>query len=140
MLWRRRTRASPPGGTRKHPAGPLRVVLADDVEAMRVLLRTALEPECTIVGEAADGAEAITLCQRHTPDAVLVDLNMPHVDGLEAIRAIRAESPDTTIIVLSGLPGDVIADKALALGAHRYIDKAAPLHELRETLTAAVAR
>jgi CheY-like chemotaxis protein len=114
-------------------------VVADDVPVMRLLLRTALEPDFVVVAEAGDGALAAELCGRHTPDVVLLDLNMHH-DGLQAIREIRRLTPGTTIVVLSGRPGDLTTSTALSLGADRLVDKAAPLHELRDTLMAAAGR
>ncbi len=136
LPWQRNeTRATP----QRHHDGPLTVVVVDDVEAIRVLVRTTLEPEFRVLAEATDGAEAVAACREHRPDIVLLDLNMPRHDGLEAIRAIRDVSPDTAIVVLSGLPADAIADKALALGADRFVDKTSPLHELRETLLAVAA-
>lgn len=131
----RRSAPSPHPAT--HPDrsdGPPTVLVVDDVEAIRVLVRTTLEPEFVVVGEASDGAQAVLRAEELQPDVVLLDLNMPRHDGLEAISEIRARCPGTRVVVLSGLAPEVIADKALELGADRFVDKSAPLEELRDVL------
>jgi CheY-like chemotaxis protein len=109
-------------------------LVADDIEAIRVLVRTTLEPEFAIVGEAGDGAQAAALAGELRPDIVLLDLNMPGHDGMEAIQQIRAASPNTTIVILSGMDADLVAERTRSLGADHYLDKAAPLGQLRESL------
>lgn len=114
---------------------PPTVLVADDIEAIRVLVRTTLEPDFSIVGEAGDGKQAAVLAGELRPDVVLLDLNMPGHDGMEAIQQIRAAAPETTIVVLSGMEAELVADRTRALGADHFLDKAAPLHELRDSLT-----
>lgn len=121
------------------PPSPPTVLIVDDVEAIRVLLRTVLEPEFTVVGEAGDGAEAVVGAQRFRPDLVVLDLNTPRHDGLEAIGAIHEVSKQTRVVVLSGLDPHLIEDKVLSLGAARFLDKSEPLAELPEALHAALA-
>ena len=102
---------------------PIRVLIADDTPDIRLLLRAALRmyPGFEIVAEAADGAEAVTLTTEHKPDAVLLDLAMPVKDGLQAIPEIRASSPDTKILVLSGFTATEMRPEAFRLGAHAYL-------------------
>ena len=121
------------------PTVPPTVLIVDDVEAIRVLLRTALEPEFTVVGEAEDGAQAVSSVLSLRPDLVILDLNMPRHDGLEAIRAIRAAPGTTRVVVLTGLAPGLIEDKVIALGASRFVDKSAPLADLPRVLHEALA-
>jgi len=81
----------------------IRVMLADDHMAVRQGLSALLEiqPDIEIVGEAADGAEAVTLARKLNPDVILMDINMPNLDGLEATQLIKAELPSIRIIGLS---------------------------------------
>ncbi|MCW3011187.1 MAG: response regulator transcription factor [Solirubrobacterales bacterium] len=125
-------RRAPAAGPTDPPVrtGPATLLLVDDIESIRVLLRTTLEPEFSVAGEAGDGREAATLAEALQPDIVLLDLNMPRFDGLEAIAPIRRTCPATRIVVFSGLPPELLEDKAMQLGAHRFVDKARPLAEL----------
>jgi PAS domain S-box-containing protein len=102
-----------------------RILLVDDNTDVRRLLRTKLEATGyhEIVGEAADGAEAIEMAQLLQPNVVLLDLAMPHMDGLQALPRILADVPDVRVIVLSGFDQETMADKAFALGAHAYLEK-----------------
>lgn len=114
---------------------PHAIVVADDVAAIRDLVRATLEPEgFVVVGEAADGAEAVARVVELQPDAVLLDLNMPGRDGLQAITEIRACAPAVKICVLTGLAEGVIADKAYELGAHAFVEKGSSLDELADVL------
>ena len=83
---------------------PIRILLADDQVLFREGLRTLLsvQPDFVVVGEAGDGAAAIEGVQETHPSAVLLDLSMPGMDGLEAIPEIRRGRPDVAIIILSG--------------------------------------
>ncbi|MGH2757676.1 MAG: ATP-binding response regulator [Actinomycetota bacterium] len=109
-----------------------RVLLADDTPEIRLLLRMALELEggFEVVAEAADGAQATNLADDHRPDAVILDLAMPVMDGLEAIPAIRRAAPDAKILVLSGFTSDQMEREALAVGADAYLEKGVPPHEI----------
>ena len=84
-------------------ASPLSVVLADDHHVVRQGLRSLLESAlpCMVVGEAADGREAVALVERLGPDILVVDMVMPGLTGLEVIRQVRARAPRTRIVVLS---------------------------------------
>lgn len=106
-------------------SGPIRVVLADDVAVYRQLTRVLLEADgrIEIVAEAGDGVEAIQACASEQPDAILLDLAMPRLDGLQAIPRIKACSPRTSVIVLSGFARDQLERQALAAGASLYLEK-----------------
>ncbi|MDQ3896477.1 MAG: PAS domain S-box protein, partial [Actinomycetota bacterium] len=103
----------------------LRVVIADDVVEIRHLLRQVLTPRrgFAVVGEAADGQGAIELTETLRPDALLLDLAMPAMDGLAAIPRIRQISPETKICVLTGYPSADGGERAAELGAHAYLEK-----------------
>jgi len=128
---------APGDGPSRAPAGrAIRVFLCDDVTEMRDMVRVALEqePDLEVVGEASDGEGAARGVDEHQPDVILLDVSMPRVDGLEAIRRIRASSPDTAILVLSGFEESAMADTALGLGADAYLEKRSSLNEIRDTL------
>ena len=93
-----------------------------------------------MVGEAGDGRTALQGIAETRPAAVLLDLSMPDMDGLEAIPEIRKDDPDVAIIVLSGFSADRMSDPALARGADGYVEKGTPIQELREVTRAAVAQ
>lgn len=103
-----------------------RVVLADDSDEIRMLVRMLLEMAggFDVVGEATDGNEAIDAVETHHPDLVLLDHSMPNLDGLAALPSIRAASPESTVVMLSGFSADRLAESALANGAAAYISKA----------------
>jgi signal transduction histidine kinase len=120
------------GGERR-----ISVVLADDTDDIRSLMRTLLERAgFEVVAEAADGVEAIEVTERTKPDLLLLDLAMPSLDGLEALPRIRAGSPDTKVVVLSGFQAVQMGDEARRGGAHAYVEKGIPAADLLETLRA----
>jgi len=103
----------------------IRVAIADDHAVVRQGLRTFLELQdgMDVVGEAADGEEAVALVERTAPDVVLLDLVMPRVDGLEAIRRIRERAPATRILVLTSFADDHTVLPAVRAGAAGYLLK-----------------
>jgi NarL family two-component system response regulator LiaR len=103
----------------------IRVALADDHAVVRQGLRTFLElqDDVEVVGEAADGAEAVELVARTEPDVVLLDLVMPRLDGIEAIKQIRARCPATRILVLTSFADDRTVLPAVRAGAAGYLLK-----------------
>jgi diguanylate cyclase (GGDEF)-like protein len=113
-----------------------RVVIADDTADVRALLRYTLELDgrFEVVAQAADGNEAVAAVRDEQPDAVVLDLAMPVMDGLEAIAGILASSPATKIVVLSGFEAEHMAGEALRLGAHVYLEKGATFNELTSVL------
>ena len=103
--------------TRDAPTGePRRIVIADDHEPTRVLLRTLIELEgMQVVGEARDGNEAVALALERGPDVVLLDVNMPKLDGLGAAEMIRARRPRIRLLIHTGEPLETAVDRAAAL-------------------------
>ena|SRR5947209_19168813 len=102
----------------------VRVLLADDLSDIRLVMRLLLEADgrVEVVGEATDGAEAVELTRQLRPDAVVLDLRMPGMDGVEALPLIRAASPATVVVALSALPIGPTTDRAVDLGA-TYVRK-----------------
>jgi DNA-binding NarL/FixJ family response regulator len=115
-----------------------RVVLADDQRVVRdglaLLLGTLDDVE--VVGVAADGREAVEQARALAPDIVLMDLRMPVMDGTAATRAIRAELPDTRVLVLTTYADDATLLPALRAGAHGYLTKDASAEEIEAALRA----
>jgi DNA-binding NarL/FixJ family response regulator len=117
---------------------PIRILSVDDHPLIRqgVAGLVATQADMNLVGEAANGREAIQQFQRHRPDITLMDLQMPEMSGLDAIIAIRGESPDARIIVLTTYAGDVQALRALKAGARAYLLKDSLHKELLATIRA----
>lgn len=113
-------------------SGALRLLISDDHPVVRVGLMGMLsaEPDFEVVGEAADGAEAISLASRLEPDVVLMDLRMPGVDGVAATARIKAERPETGILILTTYESDADILKAIEAGATGYLLKDAPREDL----------
>jgi DNA-binding NarL/FixJ family response regulator len=105
---------------------PLSVLIADDDPDHRLILRyllTFVSDRMTIVGEAADGADALDLALRARPDIVITDLVMPRLNGVELTRRIRQELPETKIIVVSSYPEDTYRHMASDSGADAFVSK-----------------
>lgn len=121
------------------PGGPIRVVLADDHEVVRVGLRGVLEadPGITVVAEAASGEQALAACEVHRPDVVVMDLHMPGMGGIEAIRRLTARQPPVVTLVLTMFEDDESVLAALEAGARGYILKGAGREELRSAVRGA---
>ncbi|HJY02947.1 MAG TPA: response regulator transcription factor [Streptosporangiaceae bacterium] len=119
---------------------PLRVVIADDQASVReglVLLLGGL-PGIDVVGAAADGEQALELVAEHQPDAILLDLHMPVLDGIGATRRLVAEHPDVAIVVLTTYVDDTSVLEALRAGARSYLTKDADRTDIARALRAAV--
>jgi DNA-binding NarL/FixJ family response regulator len=126
-----------PGGQAK----PLRVVIADDQASVReglVLLLGGL-PDIDIVGAAADGEQALALVAEHKPDAILLDLHMPVLDGIGATRRLSAEHPGVAIVVLTTFADDSSVLDALHSGARSYLTKDADRADIARALHAAAS-
>jgi DNA-binding NarL/FixJ family response regulator len=113
-----------------------RVVLVDDEALVRSGLRLILEgdPTLTVVGEAADGRSAIGIIRHTAPDVILMDIRMPHLDGLAATEQLLAAQPELKIIVLTTFDTDDLVLKALRLGASGFLLKDTPPAELIEAV------
>jgi DNA-binding NarL/FixJ family response regulator len=118
--------------------GPLRVLIADDHPVFRKGLRVLLTslPEATVVGEAADGEEAVRLAAEHEPDVVVMDINMPGVNGVEATRRIIAARPDAAVLVLTMLEDDDSVFNAMRAGARGYLVKGSDTDDVIRAITA----
>jgi DNA-binding NarL/FixJ family response regulator len=103
----------------------IRILLADDHTVMRNGLRLLLErqPDLEIVGEAADGREAVELAAAEKPDVVVMDIAMPHLNGVEAARQIANRSPRTAIVILSMHSDESYVIRSLKAGARAYLLK-----------------
>jgi DNA-binding NarL/FixJ family response regulator len=106
-------------------AARMRVVIVDDHPVVRFGLSAiiTLQPDMEVAGEAGSGEEACTICAERAVDVVLMDLRLPGLSGVDAIRKIRAASPDIRVIVLTTYEGDEDIRRALAAGAQAYLLK-----------------
>jgi DNA-binding NarL/FixJ family response regulator len=119
----------------------IRVLLADDQRLVRESLATMLGllGGIELVGTASDGEEACALVEQHRPDVVLMDLRMPRVDGIEAIRRLRQTHPDVHAIALTTFADDDSVLGALRAGARGYITKDASADDIREAIVTVAA-
>ena len=119
----------------------LSVLVVDDEPLIRSALRDMLEDEgIAVLGEAADGNEAVALARELTPDVILMDLRMPGMGGIEAIRTIRAERPASRVIVLSAYDDPSLSDGAAQAGAVGYLVKGCPPAEIFDAIHHAAER
>jgi NarL family two-component system response regulator YdfI len=118
---------------------PIRILVADDHLIIRQGLRLILETRdgFEMVGEAADGAEAVRLCAELHPDVVLMDLRMPGMDGLTAIERLRLEQPGIAVVILTTFNEDDLMMRGLRLGAKGYLLKDTDRETLFNTIRAA---
>jgi two-component system response regulator NreC len=109
-------------------ASPIRILLADDHTILRSGLRALLERETDfqVVAEASDGREAIEAAEAHSPDVALVDVAMPRLNGIDAIREMTAKNPRLTVIILSMHSDEGYVLRALKAGARGYLLKDSP--------------
>jgi NarL family two-component system response regulator LiaR len=118
---------------------PIRVMIVDDHDMVRsglILFLDAFD-DLELVGEAADGMEAIRLCAENRPAVVLMDLLMPEMDGIAATRAIRKSYPSVQVVALTSFSDQDLVHRALQAGASGYILKNAPIDELANAIRAA---
>ncbi len=114
----------------------IRLLLVDDQEMVRVGFRMILqsEPDFSIVGEAANGVEAIEIAQRAQPDVVLMDVRMPKMDGIEACSRVREHRPDTRVMMLTTFDLHDYVHDALRAGASGFLLKDAPAEQLVDAI------
>lgn len=116
-------------------AEKIRVLLVDDEKHVRQLIKAVLIPlNCEVVGEAENGQQAVTLYQEKRPDSVLLDINMPVMDGQDALRAIMALDSSAVVIMLTSLSDIGSIQTCLDAGASHYIRKDTPPGEMREII------
>mgnify|MGYP001588170857 CR=1 FL=1 len=118
----------------------IKILIADDHLIIRQGLRLILETEndFELVGEASDGAEALSLCKKLKPDVVLMDLRMPNMDGLTAIEKLRIEQPEIAVVILTTFNEDELMFRGLQAGARGYLLKDTGRAALFDTIRAAV--
>lgn len=123
-------------------ADVITIVLADDHALFRRGLRSMLElePDLRVVGEAADGLEVQDRVGELQPDLVLLDINMPQVDGIDAARALRRNFPHLGIVMLTMFGEDEVVERALDAGADGYLRKDTPFDDIVATVRATAAR
>jgi DNA-binding NarL/FixJ family response regulator len=118
--------------------GSIRILTADDHPLFRngIAALLATQPDMSLVAEASNGREAIQLFRTHRPDITLMDLQMPEMNGVDALTAIRGEFPDARIIMLTTYRGDVQVMRAMKVGARAYLLKNTLDKELLGTIRA----
>ena len=118
-----------------------RLLIADDHAALRQALVDLLDDAgFQVLGEAADGADAVALAKRLKPDVVLLDLRMPVLNGLDAARLIRDALPATQVVMLSAFDSPELQQQAEEVGCYAYLVKGASVAELRIALHGAMAQ
>lgn len=119
----------------------IRIMVADDHEVVRIGLTTLLGAfvELDIVGEATDGQAAVEMCETLLPDVVLMDMNMPVMDGIEATRMIHQRHPQIKVIALTAITQEELVQRALRAGATGYVLKNVSPDELIHAIHSAVA-
>ncbi len=130
-----------PDGESERIPGNIRVLIADDVPQVRQGLVTMLKlasknlpHKIEVIGEAQNGIEAIELAKRLHPDVVLMDLEMPVLDGCDATQNIKSADPTTGVVVLTIHGDDATRLKATQAGADAFIEKGAPVNELLQAI------
>jgi NarL family two-component system response regulator LiaR len=124
-----------------HNSAPIRVLIVDDHGVVREGLRAylELEPDIQVVGEARDGQEGVRRAQELRPDVVLMDLMMPHMDGVEATTAIKQQQPEAHVIVLTSFVDDERVVQAITAGATSYLLKDVAAADLARAIRGARA-
>ena len=121
---------------------PIKVVVVDDQTLFRSVLARMLEsdPRVRVVGQARDGNEAIEEARTKRPNVVLMDLQMPRLDGAEATRLLLREVPEATVLALSAYADNAMVDRAIANGAKSFIEKDVTFEEILERIIEAAPK
>ena len=116
----------------------VKVLIADDQTLFREGIKDLLEDEkgIEVIGEAADGQEALRLVKKLKPNVILLDIKLPHMDGIEATRQIHKECPTTNVLILSGYEDEAHVMESIQAGANGYLSKMLPATELVNALKA----
>ncbi len=124
--------------TKAAPRKKVKVLIADDQTLFREGIKDLLENEkiIEVVGEAADGQEAVRLARKLKPDVILMDIKLPHLDGVAATRLIRKECPNTNVLILSSYEDEAHVMESIQAGANGYLSKMLPAVELVNALKA----
>jgi len=118
----------------------IRLLICDDHEVIRTGLASLLAgTDIQIIGEAANGKDALRLAQKDKPDVILLDIRMPDGDGLATLEKLRAKVPECRVVMLSTYDNPTYIARAVALGASDYVLKGASRDDLIATITAAAA-
>jgi DNA-binding NarL/FixJ family response regulator len=107
-----------------------RVLLAEDYEALLVALRRLLSPSCEVVGSVADGVAVVDAAIRLRPDVIVLDLNLPTINGLEACRRIKEALPLSKVVVITATDDEAVRTRAFELGASSFLLKQCIAEEL----------
>lgn len=110
------------------------ILIVEDATLQQTIIGSFLEPNHTVVGSATDGAEAVKLAEEHEPDVVIMDINLPEVDGLTAAEEIKANDPETKVIVSTALVNEEIKSVAAEIPTDGYLIKPYSAPELLEAI------
>jgi CheY-like chemotaxis protein len=111
-----------------------RVLLADDYPDMVKAVSRLLGLDCEVVGTVTDGSDLLETAQRLRPDVIVLDLNLPHVHGLEACRQITLAHPEIKVIIFTAMGGPDVSQLSFAAGASAFVSKLAFANELLATI------
>ena len=120
----------------------IRLMIVDDHTVVRQSMRFLLaqEPDIDVAGEAATGADALSMARAVQPDVMLLDLLLPDIDGIAVLERVRRDSPDTRAVMLTSAPDDASLTSAIRAGATSYVQKTAEVAEAIATVRAAARR
>jgi CheY-like chemotaxis protein len=111
-----------------------RVLLADDYPDMVKAVSRLLAQDCDVVGSVADGSELLEAAERLQPDVIVLDLNLPNVDGLDACRQITQAFPEIRVILFTAMSDADVSQRLLGAGASAFVSKLAPVDSLVSTI------
>ena len=114
---------------------PLRVIVVDDIPSVRLLLRSTLPLHgIEVTAEAETGAEALELAKSQQPDAIVLDIHMPDMNGMDVVSRIKDENPGCKIVMYSNYDEQQVQDEAFSRGADAYVGKLAPVSDVAVAL------